>query len=284
MTTEHPHDDERDTAPADDSITEPAAAELAPLSADEAEAAGQDDALAEEAMPAEPRRTSRDVLYESIGIQLVNAGVLTPAAEFVSEVRETAGYRVAPREVAAIVERLNAGNADITAGEVARIAAASRGGRSQRQQRHADEWREFGAALAIRGMDASPEAQRAFIGRARHHAGNQATDQFVLQVALALAEARRKLEPDTVGKVARRLARSAADLTPDQISELALRELRAVDRQERAGQASRPKTRSSSGERRRQSSGWGGNPGARKLRPGRRNVRAVPEKQGDDER
>lgn len=52
----------------------------------------------------EASRTSRDVLYEQIGITLMNAGVVSPAAQFIADVRGAAGFRVSPREVVVAVE------------------------------------------------------------------------------------------------------------------------------------------------------------------------------------
>lgn len=237
--------------------------------------------------PLEPERTSRDVLYESIGLQLVGAGVMTPARDFIDQVRQAAGTRVAPRDIAAIVTQIGLSGAEVTADAVAEIAAASTGGRSQRQGRNADQWRALGAALALRDLDGSTDGQRAFVGEARRVAGRAATDALVLQIALALADIGATFDAETVGKLGKRLAASAPDISPDSMKDIVHSELRALHRAERTEAISKRKNRSSSGARRGPSSGanpssYLSNPGARKLRPGRKHIRSLPKK-GPDE-
>jgi hypothetical protein len=232
--------------------------------------------------PVEPERTSRDVLYEAIGVELVSAGVFTPAREFVDQVRKAVGTRVSPRDVSAIVTQIALSGAEVSADAVANIARSSTGGRSQRQQRNADQWRALGAALTLREMDGSPEGQRTFIGEARRVAGKHATDGLVLQIALALADIGAQFDAETVGKLGKRLALSAPDIPPESMNDIVHSELRTLNRVERAEAISKRKNRSSSGAR-RTPSGYPHNPGARKLRPGRRNIRSLPEKEGRGE-
>ena len=213
-------------------------------------------------------RTSRDVLYEQIGVALMNAGVVSPAAEFVANVRSAAGFRVSPREVVVAVEQMAAAREPISVESVAQMVTTLRGDRSTRQQRHADAWRTLGAQLAIRDQDGSPEGQRAFIGIAHAIAGRRATDALLLQIALTLAEQGQRLDAETVGKVGKRLASSAADIAPDQLPGLVERELRSLTRAER-----KPK-----GPKRPVATGtWSQahNPGARKWRPGGRRRRKI---------
>jgi hypothetical protein len=213
-------------------------------------------------------RTSRDALLEEIGVTLLNAGVVAPAPAFVADVRRAAGFRASPREVAAAVEQLAQAQAPITPQRVATTIAASRGGRSQRQQRHASEWRALGAALSVRGLDGSPAAQRDLIGVARAIAGPRASDVLLLGVALGVAEHGGALDAKTIGAIGRRLARSAADLDPEDISRLVREELRALARERAA--SDRPRRRSSSAARRAstapvQTRRW--KPGGRRARP-----------------
>lgn len=224
-----------------------------------------------DAAPTQERgRTSRDVLYETIGIELINAGVFTPAAEFVDQVREAAGSRLAPRQIATAVSQLARAEHTISPEAVVEIISATSGDRSSRQQRHADDWRSLGATLALQGGDGSPEGQRTFIGIARAVAGPNTNDTLLLRVALALAETGQALDPDIVGKIAKRLSKSSADLAPDDYPALVQRELRAVRRARRERTAR--SRRSSVGSRRQASnqSTTGDRPGPRKLRPGNR--------------
>ena len=231
-------------------------------------------------------RTSRDVLYESISMQLVGAGVFTPARDFVDVVRQAAGTRVSPRDIAAIVSQIALSGSEVSAEAVAEIAASSSGGRSQRQQRNADQWRALGAALALRELDGSTDGQRAFVGEARRIAGRNATDGLVLQIALALADIGATFDAETVGKLGKRLAASAPDINPESMKDIVHSELRSLHRAERADAISKRKTRSSSGARRNpasssNASSYLSNPGARKLRPGRKNIRSLPKKGSD---
>jgi hypothetical protein len=213
-------------------------------------------------------RTSRDALLEDIGIALLNAGVLVAASAFVKDVRSAAGFRASPREVAVAVEQLARAREQITVKSVASTISATRGGRSQRQQRHASEWRALGAALTVRGLDGSPAAQRELIGVARAIAGPRATDVLLLGTALAIAEQGGALDARTVGAVAKRLAGSAADLAPDDLGPLVRQEMRLLARERSTSE--RPRRRSTSAARRGpkapiQTRRW--KPGGRRARP-----------------
>lgn len=180
--------------------------------------------------------SARDSLYDSIAIKLVNAGINVPVSEFVQLVRAEAGFRASPRQISAAIEGLDSTGKVINVEGVSELVKASRGDRSQRQRRNAEDWNALGAALTIQNQDGSPEGQREFIGIARQVAGPHATDALLLHVSRILAESKSRLEPQSVGLVAKRLARSAADLSPDQLSEQVLREFRSQRDQRRSRQ------------------------------------------------
>jgi hypothetical protein len=216
----------------------------------------------------EPARTSRDVLYEQIGLRLMNAGVVSPAATFITDVRAVAGFRASPREIVVAVEQIAGANEPITVEAVAGLVDTMRGGRSTRQQRHSDAWRTLGAQLALRGMDGTPEGQRSFIGIAHAIAGRSATDALLLQIALTLADQGQRLEAETVGKVGKRLAASAADIQPEQLPGLVEREVRGLLRDARAPKKVKRQVRTGPMSQAH-------NPGARKWRPGGRRRRKI---------
>lgn len=196
----------------------------------------------------EPSRTSRDVLYEQLGIDLLNAGITTPAPEFVAEVRAQAGFRAAPRQITAIVQELTRAAQPVTPEAVARLVAELRGYSSARQRRNAEEWRTLGSALALRGLDGSPSGQRAFIGAARGAAGTTLSDNLLLTISLTLIESGRALDAETVGEVGKRLGRRVDGLADDEIAALTREALRDISRERAAG--GKPKSRSSSAKRR----------------------------------
>lgn len=211
-----------------------------------------------ESSPSQPTTSaSREAILERISISLLNAGIVMPAAEFVAAVRAAAGYRVNPREIDIAIAHLQSAGMDIDAAAVSELVGATRGDRSQRQQRHADEWRALGATMSLKGLDGSPAGQRDLIGAARAVAGPRATDILLLRVALALGSLNAPFDAATIGGIAKRLARSAPDLTPDDIAALVRRELGAMRRAMRP----RAKRQSSVGSRRT---------GSHKTRPGRR--------------
>jgi hypothetical protein len=212
---------------------------------------------------------SRNLLLETIGIDLLNAGVLTPAKRFIQEVRDAAGYRVNPRNIATAVSQITRAGQEVTPQAVADIANAIRGEHSQRQQRNSGDWRVLGTALTLQGKDGTPQGQRAFISESRLSAGPRATDALLLHVAIAIANANKPLRAETVGTVAARLASSAADLSRSDIPGLVRQELRHLDNPKKARYA----RRSSVGARREAPQSGRTpyyNPGARKLRPGNR--------------
>jgi hypothetical protein len=224
---------------------------------------------------------SRNLLLETIGIDLLNAGVLTPAKRFIQEVREAAGYRVNPRHVATAVSQIARANQEVTPQTVAEMASTIRGDHSQRQQRNSGDWRVLGAALALQGKDGSPQGQRAFISDARLAAGPRATDTLLLHVAIAIANANKPLHANTVGTIASRLSSSAPDLSTRDIPGLVLQELRAM----RNPKAARYTKRSSVGARRPDAQPGHNpyhNPGARKLRPGNRRGAGIKRTIKDD--
>jgi hypothetical protein len=181
------------------------------------------------------QRTSRDELYEAIGLHLANAGLLVPASDFVDEVRAKASFRVSPREVLTAVSQIAKTSHAISADSVAQVAAQTRGERSHRQHRYADQWRALGALLTLRGLDGSPEGQRAFIGEARHAAGKRPSDLDILRVALAIAEIGSMLDTTVIGKVARRLSSMSASLSEDELRGAVQHEVRMLRRESTRG-------------------------------------------------
>lgn len=179
------------------------------------------------------RGMSRMLLDEQIALLIVDAGLLMPASEFIRAVRAEAGFRVSPREISVAAEQLVAGRRPLTVTSVAELVAAGRGTRSERQQRHADDWRTFGALLLVRNLDGSPEGQREFIAQARRVAGARGTDLLLLRTALAVGNMRQALTPDLVGKVAQALSRIWQDLSAEGFVQAAQRTARRIDRENR---------------------------------------------------
>ena len=278
-------DDERPRTPTGDDA-DAGSAVAAPAEAETASPTGG--ALAAEVADAAPvaERTTRDALYESIAVALLNAGVQQPVSAFVADVRAAAGFRVAPRQVAAAVEELQRAGQQVDVAAVAEVTKGVRGAGAERQRRHADDWRALGAALALRGLDGTPTGQRAFVGEARHAAGPLASDILILTIALTVAGDGRALSAATIGAVARTLARSAPDLSPADIAHLARTELRTLDRPARQLP---PKRRSSSAARRPPPPGRPRaeirtrKPGKRRWAPGGRRRRTIkfPEKRDE---
>lgn len=228
--------------------------------------------------------SARDSLYDSMAPKLVNAGILTPAAEFVREVRDRAGFRASPRQISSAIETLSDTGTEISLDAVANVVSASRGNRSQRQRRHAPEWQALGAALSIQDQEGTPDAQRQFIGVARQVAGAYATDALLLQISLALAAESIELDARSVGLVGKRLARSAADLSDEQIAEHAIREYRNLNRV----RTPREKRRSSVAARRQRfgPAEYMNKPGKRRWKPGGRRRRTIkfPDRSDDSGR
>lgn len=224
---------------------------------------------------------ARDELYQSIAIRLLNAGIVTPAADFVAEVRREAGFRASPRQIRAALDGLVDAEEEVSVEAVTGLVSAARGNRSQRQRRRAPEWQALGTALALQGQDGSPVGQRDFIGTARQIAGPHATDALLLKVSLALAGEGFDLDIRTVARIAKRLARSAEDLSDDQLTSQILREFSKQQRD----RASRPRQRSSVGARREQMHHPArfNKPGKRRWKPGGRRRRTIQFPKTDDQ-
>lgn len=179
------------------------------------------------------RGMSRMLLDEQIALLIVDAGLLMPASEFIRAVRAEAGFRVSPREIAVAAEQLVAGRRPLTVKSVAELVAAGRGTRSERQQRHADDWRAFGALLLVRNLDGSPE------GAARvHRAGTPGGWRARHRPAAAAHRAggwqhASGADPDLVGKVAQALSRIWQDLSAEGFVQAAQRTARRIDRENR---------------------------------------------------
>lgn len=225
---------------------------------------------------------ARDTMYQSIAIKLVNAGVLTPAAEFVDEVRSAVGFRASPRQITAAVEGLADAGEHISTAAVAGVVKASRGNRSQRQRRNAQDWQALGAALTLQRLDGSPDGQREFIGIARQVAGPQASDNLLLKVSLALAAEGIELSTRNIGLVCKRIARNAADLTDQQIADHAVRE---HNRLISSRPTPRQKRRSSVAARRQgRPAEYQNKPGKRRWKPGGRRRRTIQFPKPEDQR
>ncbi|MDI3341263.1 MAG: hypothetical protein QJR03_12110 [Sphaerobacter sp.] len=165
-------------------------------------------------------------------------GTATTSRAFLDAVRRAAGWRVSPREVAAALAAIESAGQEPTPERVARIAAATRGERSQRQRRHPDLWRRLGAQLALHGQPSDPEAQRAFIGRVRAIAGIR-SDALALRVALAVADHGGPLDARSVGEITRWLLRRVGEVPADEaIAEAVPAAIQAI--QESRSGADRP--------------------------------------------
>ncbi|HUZ03352.1 MAG TPA: hypothetical protein VMU89_23660 [Thermomicrobiaceae bacterium] len=139
---------------------------------------------------------------------------------FLEAVRGAAGWRVSPREAAAAIEAVTAAGEEPSVERVAAVASAVRGERSQRQRRHADLWRALGAQLAIHGVAAHPEAQRAFISESRAAARREVSDALLLRVAIEVGAAEATLTARMVGAVTRRVvSRGGRHLGDDELAE-----------------------------------------------------------------
>jgi hypothetical protein len=122
-------------------------------------------------------------------------------AAFLRQVRQAAGWRVAPRHVDAALQALAEIGEEPTPTRVAELANEFHGDRSQRQRRNPDLWRLLGAQLTARGKRGDPNAQQAFIGRARAECRRPANDALLLTVATSLANANHVLTPVMTGQV-----------------------------------------------------------------------------------
>jgi hypothetical protein len=118
------------------------------------------------------------------------------------DVRAAAGWRVAPRHLEVAVQALVEVGEEPKVERLAEVASAIRGERSQRQRRNADLWRLLGAQLAVRGKYSEPEAQQAFVGRAKALASDRVPDVDLLLVATALGSANHPQTPEITADVA----------------------------------------------------------------------------------
>jgi hypothetical protein len=122
-------------------------------------------------------------------------------ADFLRQVRQAAGWRVAPRHLEAARQALAEIGEEPTPERVAELATEFHGARSQRQRRNPDLWRLLGAQLTARGKPGDPDAQQAFIGRARAECRGPVNDALLLTVATSLANANHALTPVMTGQV-----------------------------------------------------------------------------------
>jgi hypothetical protein len=113
-----------------------------------------------------------------------------------ADVRKAAGWRVSPRHLDVAMVALDEVGEDPTTERIAAIVTAFHGEGSKRQKRNADLWRMLGAQLAVRGKPAAPDAQLAFIGRAKALSEEDASDSDLLLVATALGSANHPLTPE----------------------------------------------------------------------------------------
>lgn len=179
---------------------------------------------------------------------------------------------MSPREIYVAVTQMTKTDQAITVESVAHLVAETRGERSQRQHRNASEWRALGALLTLRGLDGSPEGQRAFIGDARHYAGKRPTDLEILRVAMTAAELGVALDTSVIGKVTRRLSAASNRLAPEELRSAVQHEIRMLRRESTRGigriSGTRPTGLSSSSALTRK---W--RPGGRRNRTVRRGLR-----------
>lgn len=122
--------------------------------------------------------------------------ILDEDREILKDVRRIAGWRVSPRHLDVAMIALDEVGEEPTVERIAEIATALHGDGSRRQKRNADLWRLLGAQLAARGKKADPDAQLAFIGRAKSLADEDLSDSDLLLVATALAGANHPLTPE----------------------------------------------------------------------------------------
>ena len=122
--------------------------------------------------------------------------ILDEDREILKDVRKAAGWRVSPRHLDVAMIALDEVGEEPTVERIAEIATALHGDGSRRQKRNADLWRLLGAQLAVRGKKADPDAQLAFIGRAKALAEEDLSDSDLLLVASALAGANHPLTPE----------------------------------------------------------------------------------------
>lgn len=116
--------------------------------------------------------------------------------QMLTDVRKAAGWRVSPRHIDVAMIALDEIGEEPSVPRIAEIVTAFHGDGSKRQKRNADLWRLLGAQLVVRGKHGDPDAQVAFIGRAKALADDQVSDSDLLLVATALAGANHPLTPE----------------------------------------------------------------------------------------
>lgn len=178
---------------------------------------------------------------EESGTPIPDEEMIAGPQEFLESVRRAAGWRVSPRQLEAAVEALVDAGQEPTAGRVADVVTSTAGQRSQRQRRHPEFWRLFGAQLAAQGRPATPEDQRDFIRQARSTAGNRVDDRILLLVAIQVAVNETPLEARLVGEAARWLFRNqSGPLSEEAIEEKTPAAIAAVlEAREQAAAANR---------------------------------------------
>jgi hypothetical protein len=118
------------------------------------------------------------------------------ARAMLAEVRRIAGWRVSPRHLDVAMIALDEIGEEPTTTRIAEVVTAFHGEGSKRQKRNSDLWRLLGAQLAVRGKPGDPEAQLAFVGRAKALADENVSDSDLLLVATALGGANHPLTPE----------------------------------------------------------------------------------------
>jgi hypothetical protein len=116
--------------------------------------------------------------------------------ELLKEIRKLAGWRVSPRHLDVAMIALDEVGEEPSPQRITEIVTAFHGAGSKRQKRNSDLWRLLGAQLAVRGKSADPDAQLAFIGRAKALTEDNASDSDLLLVATALGSANHPLTPE----------------------------------------------------------------------------------------
>lgn len=217
-------------------------------------------------------RTARDDILDSIGGQLVQAGIRVPASEYVASVRKVAGFRVSPREIMAAMTQIGVVGHSFDPEQIAMVIAETRGNRSHRQLRNSREWRALGALLTLRGHDGSPEGQRTFLSHVRHAAGKRPSDLTLLRVAIATAELGLALDATTIGKAARRLSATIGSLDADALKTAVQHETRMLRRESTRG-TTRIQRMRPAGDAPANASTRRWTPGGRKNRTARKGMR-----------
>jgi hypothetical protein len=170
------------------------------------------------------------------------SGELTNDRTLLTDVRKAAGWRVSPRHIDVTLQALEEVGEEPGVERIAGIVSAFHGQGSNRQKRNADLWRLLGAQLAVRGKSSNPEAQLAFIGRAKALADENVADSDLLLVATALGSANHPLTPEmTADATVWVIDMLGADFSPEDLDARLDRAVEAAmaDRSERANRRRR---------------------------------------------